>query len=368
MGFGQFFRVNRPNNAWRSCCLIAVLGAASCGSPPQEEREGEDGIGVGSAADTVDPNDFSLPPSDATTRAEIMSHYAHLDPGGEVPRGLLEDAVEFMDVNKANIPVQTFLTVVDFSKFSGEDRFFLVNMQTGEVEPHKVAHGSGSDPDYTGWATLFSNVSGSLKTSLGFYLTGEIYDGTHVHSMRLDGLSPDGSPNGMANTNARSRAIVVHEADYVSESNTGKQGRSSGCLALDPSIEVGVVDRIHDGSVIYAATKPLNAPIGTTQPSTDAGTDSGEGAPDAAHDADSGSKPGSDSAASGDSDSQESGAGDDGGTPAGPGASWNNSSSSGGCAVASGRWSGSQLGFGLTLIAIAALQVRARRRDRSQRQ
>jgi hypothetical protein len=99
-------------------------------------------------------------------------------------------------------------------------------------------------------------------SSLGFYLTGEIYDGSHIHSMKLDGLSLDGSPNMMANTNARDRAIVVHEASYVSETNTGIQGRSSGCPALDPSVEVAVVDKIYGGSLLYIAISPLDPPVG----------------------------------------------------------------------------------------------------------
>jgi uncharacterized protein (TIGR03382 family) len=109
---------------------------------------------------------------------------------------------------------------------------------------------------------MFGNVEGSHMSSLGFALTAEIYDGTHPHSMRLDGLSPDGSPNGMANTAMRERLIVVHEASYVDDDNTDRQGRSNGCLALDPDIEVGVVDRIHDGALIYTAIAELDTPVG----------------------------------------------------------------------------------------------------------
>jgi hypothetical protein len=139
----------------------------------------------------------------------------------------------------------------------------MIDLTTGAVEAHKTAHGDGSDPDNDGYATSFSNTPGSHKSSLGFYLTAEIYDGTHAHSMRLDGLSPNGSPNGMANTNVRARAIVVHEASYVSDSG-GKAGRSNGCPALDPAIERSVVDRIHDGTLMYIAKSPLHPPIGRT--------------------------------------------------------------------------------------------------------
>ncbi|MBI5532217.1 MAG: murein L,D-transpeptidase catalytic domain family protein [Deltaproteobacteria bacterium] len=364
----------KPTSKSWCLALSLTLGAAACGSPAPVEPEGEDGIGVLREAYSVDPNDFVLPPSDATERAEIMSHYTHLDPKDEVPRGLLEDAVEFMVVNKANVPVQTFVTVVDFSKFSGDDRFFLVNMTTGAVEPHKVAHGDGSDPSHTGWAVEFSNVSGSHMTSLGFYLAGEIYDGTHVHSMRLDGISADGSPNQMANTNARSRAIVVHEASYVSDSNTSKQGRSNGCLALDPDIEVEVVDRIHDGSLIYAAIAPLNPPIGKTP--IDAGTDAGEGpdsgaeadsgsvTPDAAE-MDSGSQPVADSASIPEGGSAGSPSDPDGGNPKTVGVNEANSSSAGGCAMTPKRSPGEVLGFSAAVLALGALGARRRRRRAS---
>ena len=224
-----------------------------------------------------DPSAFSLPPSDASARAAIVARYAQLDPGGVVPRGLLEDAVEYFDVNSVLIPNKAYVTIVDFSKFSGNDRFFIVDMTSGAVESHKVAHGQNSDPNWTGWATSFSNVSGSLQSSLGFYLGGEIYDGTHPHSMRLDGLSPDGSPNHMANTNVRERAVVMHEATYVDDSNSGKQGRSDGCLALDPNIELGVVDRLANGSLIYAETAPLNPPVGSASGGSSSGSSSGGG-------------------------------------------------------------------------------------------
>ena len=201
----------------------------------------------------------------------------------------------------------------------------MVDLATGDVELHKVAHGDGSDPDNNGYATLFGNVSGSHMSSLGFYLTGEIYDGTHPHSMRLDGLSPDGSPNGMANTNVRDRLIVVHEASYVDDSNTDQQGRSNGCFALDPGIEADIVDRIHDGSLLYAATEQLNPPVG---PGEDPPPD-----PD-----------------------QDGGAADQPGDPGAPG---------GGCAASGSGSAGTGLLLVLALCVSAASSTRPARRRRA---
>jgi MYXO-CTERM domain-containing protein len=237
---------------WSIRALMGVVALAGCAS--EELSSTEQAI--------VDPSDFTLPSLTDAQRAAIVNKYPQLDPTAQVPRGLLEDALIYYDVNYAAIPKHEYFVVVDLSLHSGKNRFWMVNTATGAVEKHKVAHGDGSDPDNNGYATQFSNTSGSHMSSLGFYLTGEIYDGTHPHSMRLDGLSPDGSPNQMANTNVRDRAVVVHEASYVDDANAGQQGRSNGCLALDPDIEAGVVDRIHDGTLIYAAISPLHPPIG----------------------------------------------------------------------------------------------------------
>ena len=232
---------------------VASCALASCTA---------DGLDLSSEQSSIDVSSFVLPSLSESERAQIVHRYDHLDPTNLVPRGLLEDTILFFDVNKVRVPKTAYFVVIDLSLFSGKDRFWLVDLTTGTVEPHHTAHGDGSDPDNDGYATLFSNDDGSHMSSLGFYLAGEIYDGTHIHSMKLDGITPDGSPNGMGNTNARSRAIVMHEADYVDDANTARNGRSNGCPALDPSIEVSVVDRIHDGTLLYIDTQALNTPVG----------------------------------------------------------------------------------------------------------
>ncbi len=249
--------------------MFAALGFVAAGCT--------DGLDLSAMTSELDINAFVMPDLPASERAEIVHRYDHLDPADEVPRGLLEDTMIYFDMNNALIPKQRYFVVTDMSLYSGKDRYWLVDLMTGAVEAHKVAHGDGSDPDNNGYATLFGNVEGSHKTSLGFYLSGEIYDGTHAHSMRLDGLNKTGSPNALENNNARSRLIVMHEASYVDDGNTSQQGRSNGCLALDPSIEVAMVDRIHDGTLIYVATSALNPPVGRADPGAGSGSGSGSG-------------------------------------------------------------------------------------------
>lgn len=139
-----------------------------------------------------------------------------------------------------------YLTVIDFTKSSNELRFFLIDMKVKKVVASDyVAHGRNSGNEL---ATRFSNTPSSLQSSLGFYTTAETYFGKHGYSLRLDGQEPN------INCKARERAIVMHGADYVSESfikQHGRLGRSFGCPALSKSISKSVIDKIKDGSCLY---------------------------------------------------------------------------------------------------------------------
>jgi len=234
---------------YRACLLGTLLAltsacVAGCAASDQAEDEDVTVDGEESSASALSSSDYPVPNLSADEKAAIFARY-DIDPDGVVPKAMLVDAVAFFDANKDRIRNKNFLTVVDFSKHSGKDRLFVVNLTTGAVQPHVVAHGSGSDPGNTGYATKFSNVNNSNESSLGYYLTGETYNGKHGNSLRLDGVSP-------TNSNARARAVVMHGADYVSEGRS-KQGRSWGCLALPTSDKDAVIAKLKGGSVIYAA-------------------------------------------------------------------------------------------------------------------
>ncbi|QDK36785.1 murein L,D-transpeptidase catalytic domain family protein [Bdellovibrio sp. NC01] len=176
---------------------------------------------------------------------DVMAKYSYVDPTKIVPTGQLKSALTYYDKNASKIKNKDYMSVIDFRQYSGKKRFFIINMKTGEVWAIRVAHGKGSDPDHDGYANSFSNVSGSNSSSLGYYLTAETYDGSHGYSLKLDGQSS-------TNSNARSRAIVVHGADYVSESNV-IQGRSWGCPAVAMENRTKVINMIKGGSLIYAS-------------------------------------------------------------------------------------------------------------------
>lgn len=164
--------------------------------------------------------------------------------GGAIPEDLKRKALEYFSANQDKIKNKNYIGIVDFTAHSSRARFFILNMQSGEVHAMRVAHGKGSDPDGDGYATKFSNVPESKASSLGFYLTGALYTGSHGKSMRLLGQSS-------TNSNALSRAVVLHESAYVREANM-TQGRSFGCLAVSTTEIRTALNTLNGGALIYA--------------------------------------------------------------------------------------------------------------------
>ena len=152
--------------------------------------------------------------------------------------------------------LRPILTVIDYSLPSTARRLWVFDLAERRLIFHElVAHGRGSGEDF---AQTFSNVEGSLMTSLGAFLTGETYVGKNGYSMRLHGLEPG------VNDLAEARYIVMHGAPYVTEEfarRVGRLGRSHGCPALRPEIARPLIDAIKDRSLLYAwSPLPPGAP------------------------------------------------------------------------------------------------------------
>lgn len=154
------------------------------------------------------------------------------------------------------------LTLIDYSKSSAVERMFVIDMAAEEVlfKTH-VAHGKNSGTEY---ATSFSNVNNSYKSSPGFFLTENTYYGKAGYSLRLEDLEKG------INDKAKTRAIVIHGSRYADPSVAAKKGmlgRSLGCPAIPPKVTKAIIDTIKDGSVLfiypgnetYASLSPLLA-------------------------------------------------------------------------------------------------------------
>ncbi|MGZ8283783.1 MAG: murein L,D-transpeptidase catalytic domain-containing protein, partial [Allosphingosinicella sp.] len=106
------------------------------------------------------------------------------------------------DRHRSRIVHGDIVGIADFTRASAEQRFYLLDTNSGRVTRHLVAHGRGSDPGHTGFLHRFSNQMGSEASSDGAYLTSEYYYGKYGRSMRVRGLDS-------SNSNAEARAIVV---------------------------------------------------------------------------------------------------------------------------------------------------------------
>ncbi|HEY0655226.1 MAG TPA: murein L,D-transpeptidase catalytic domain family protein, partial [Chryseosolibacter sp.] len=129
--------------------------------------------------------------------------------------------------HEGKVGKRNLITIIDFTKPSTEKRFYTIDLDQKKIMFHSlVAHGRTTGENI---AKTFSNKPHSNASSLGFYVTGETYVGSKGYSLRLDGQEKK------YNGNLRSRAVVIHSAEYVSEDwikKNGRIGRSQGCPAL----------------------------------------------------------------------------------------------------------------------------------------
>lgn len=138
------------------------------------------------------------------------------------------------------------LTVCDFSLSSNTKRLWVIDTESGEILFNSlVAHGKNTGEEF---ATNFSNVESSLKSSMGFYVTDATYEGENGYSLRLLGKDTG------YNDAALQRAIVMHGADYVSEAFAAQHkriGRSWGCPAVPRDLAAPIINTIKGQNVLF---------------------------------------------------------------------------------------------------------------------
>lgn len=190
---------------------------------------------------------FGLPPQPMipTTPPPLPTT---VDPDPAYDARLLEVARRELQRAGSKVWRQDIVGIADFALPSTLPRFHFVNLERGEIRSFHVSHGRGSDREHTGFLQTFSNEPGSLATSRGAYLTCEWYKGRYGTSIRLEGLDAD-------NSNALSRAIVMHPAEYARPERIaqwGRLGRSEGCFAMSPDQFNEALWNLSGGRLLYA--------------------------------------------------------------------------------------------------------------------
>lgn len=176
----------------------------------------------------------------------LAAKLAHSAPQAD-PR-VIDLAVSAMQCATANgMEPSERLAVIDYSRPSTEPRLWVFDLKRHKLLYRElVAHGRNTGENY---ARDFSNIEGSLKSSLGLFRTLDTYHGSNGYSLRMDGLEAG------FNDKALDRAIVMHGAPYVNEKLARKQGRvgrSWGCPAVRSGIAQRMIDTLKGGQFIFS--------------------------------------------------------------------------------------------------------------------
>ena len=198
------------------------------------------------AASTVAPQIPSRPAQVITSQ---LNTTRTLDPRGQIRLELLDRAMAALDIHDHRITLRDRMYLVDFRKFSGDERLFEVDLHGGAVTLMRTSHGRGSDPTHTGFATSFGNDPDSYMSSVGAYATaGASHGAQQGPNVLLDGLE-------YSNNLARDRAIIIHGADYADPdflAREGKLGRSYGCFSVGHADLPALRERMGEGRLLFA--------------------------------------------------------------------------------------------------------------------
>ena len=150
-------------------------------------------------------------------------------------------------LSKGSLAKTNLLTICDYSQSSNNKRLYVVDLVNSRLLYNTyVSHGRNSGGEY---ATSFSNLHSSNKSSLGFLVTADTYSGKAGFSMRFKGVEPG------INDQVRNRDIVLHGSRFVNEgimNLRGTIGKSLGCPAVPAEYHKKIIDVIKGGSCYYA--------------------------------------------------------------------------------------------------------------------
>jgi L,D-transpeptidase catalytic domain len=177
-----------------------------------------------------------------------LLYYLSQDPEGNMPG---------RSVKGTNI-----VEFADYSQPSENERYYQLDIDSGEVTKAKVSHGSGTCGAYGcsgGTRSMLTKCgTSSHYTRSGFYKIESTYYSTHGRSSGWPMLS--GGSNGLrmrgltpyVNWGSEGDGIVMHEAPYNTRQIGAPMGRSNGCVAFAPGCLRPLLNDISGGSLFYS--------------------------------------------------------------------------------------------------------------------
>jgi hypothetical protein len=188
-----------------------------------------------------------MPPMESSAWLEEQIKLINSQADNINPNVLKLSLLAYVSARHKGLDDKQLLTIIDYSKPSTERRLWVVDLRYGKVLFNTwVSHGKNSG---NVMATSFSNQPGSLKSSIGLFLTQNPYNGGNGYSLRLLGLEQG------INDKAYARDIVVHGAWYADPmviKKYGQIGRSWGCPAVSPAMVQPLIDTIKDNTLVFA--------------------------------------------------------------------------------------------------------------------
>ncbi|OQP65352.1 hypothetical protein A3860_16935 [Niastella vici] len=240
----------KPGKRFYLCLLVGIVASLSSFTPTLAGKSSIDHVHSDSASPAIVSSFFSI-----SNKLNIYDSL-HLQAAG-LSKKIYTMALKGMaKLVRARHIKDNLLAIVDFSQPSNNKRLYVIDLNTSQLLYNTwVAHGVKTGKLN---ATSFSNRASSCKSSLGFYVTGNAYQGSNGYSLKLQGMEKG------INDGAMRRGIVIHGADYVCEGlieSQGYIGRSWGCPAVAPEISEQLIDLLKEGSClfIYAPTAAYTA-------------------------------------------------------------------------------------------------------------
>lgn len=237
-----FFAFTKPAVSQSPGLFVNYPSVAAVSSVPANDETGKtEEVAIAAEANLLVEKAFDEYVEDSFDRMDLRGKGLKLD--------LYRKAIiGYQNLKRSKkIPAyKSILSIVDFSKSSRHKRLWIIDLNNEKLMFHTlVAHGQGSGSEM---ATMFSNTLDSHQSSLGFYVTGDTYIGKHGLSLKLHGMDAG------FNSNAHKRAIVVHGADYVSNTfikSQGRLGRSHGCPVVPEELNDKIINVIKNQTVLY---------------------------------------------------------------------------------------------------------------------